>query len=44
MPPEIKNLLTDNYKKISDINFLENISNVDVQANILKTMLNTDII
>jgi hypothetical protein len=44
MPPEIKNLLADNYKKISDINFLENISNVDVQANILKTMLNTDII
>src|SRR6201991_3736592 len=44
MPPEIKNLLADNYKKISDINFLENISNIDVQANILKSMLNTDLI
>jgi hypothetical protein len=44
MPPEIKTLLADNYKKISDINFLENISNVDVQANILKSMLNTDLI
>jgi hypothetical protein len=44
MPPEIKTLLADNYKKISDINFLENISNIDVQANILKSMLNTDLI
>jgi hypothetical protein len=44
MPPEIKNLLADDYKKISDINFLENISNIDVQANILKSMLNTDVI
>ena len=44
MPPEIKNLLADDYKKISDINFLENISNIDVQANILKSMLNTDLI
>ena len=44
MPPEIKNLLADNYKKISDISFLENISNIDVQANVLKSMLNTDLI
>jgi hypothetical protein len=44
MKPEIKSLLADNYKKIADINFLENISNVDVQANILKSMLNTDLI
>ncbi|WP_183565586.1 hypothetical protein [Mucilaginibacter sp. SP1R1] len=44
MPPEIKNLLADNYKKIADINFMENISNIDVQANILKSMLNTDLI
>ncbi|WPU94902.1 hypothetical protein SNE25_05130 [Mucilaginibacter sabulilitoris] len=44
MPQEISNLLADNYKKISDISFLENISNVDVQANILKSMLNTDLI
>ena len=27
-----------------NINFLENISNIDVQANILKSMLNTDLI
>ena len=44
MPPEIKKLLADDYKKISDINFLESISNIDVQANILKSMLNTDLI
>ena len=44
MPIEIKNLLTDNYKKISDMSFMENISNIDVQANILKSMLNTDLI
>ncbi|WP_207423720.1 hypothetical protein [Desertivirga brevis] len=42
MPMEIRNLLTDHYKKISDIDFLQNITNFDVQANILKTMLNTD--
>jgi hypothetical protein len=44
MPLEIKNLLADNYKKISDMSFMENISNIDVQANILKSMLNTDLI
>ncbi|WP_295675215.1 hypothetical protein [uncultured Mucilaginibacter sp.] len=42
IPAEIKNLLADNYKKLNDINFLQNITDVDVQANILKTMLNTD--
>ncbi len=42
MPAEIRKLLSDHYKKISDIDFLQNISNFDVQANILKTMLNTD--
>jgi len=42
IPAEIKTLLADNYKKLNDINFLQNISDVDVQANILKTMLNTD--
>jgi len=42
LPTEIKTLLTDNYKKLNDINFLQNISNVDVQANMLKSMLNTD--
>jgi hypothetical protein len=44
MPPEIKTLLAENYKKIADINFLQSLSDVDVQANILKAMLNTDII
>ncbi len=44
MPATVKALLTENYKKIEDINFLQNMSNFDVQANILKTMLNTDII
>ncbi|MDB4923223.1 MAG: hypothetical protein JWQ54_5206 [Mucilaginibacter sp.] len=43
MPAEIKALLAEDYKKIADINFLQNISNIDVQANILKTMLNTDL-
>ncbi|MET6998723.1 hypothetical protein [Chitinophaga defluvii] len=44
IPPEIKSLLAEYYEKIDDVNFLQNISNFDVQANILKTMLNTDII
>ncbi|PWK69220.1 hypothetical protein LX99_04719 [Mucilaginibacter oryzae] len=44
MPAEIKSLLAENYKKLNDINFLQNISEIDVQANILKSMLNTDII
>jgi len=44
IPAEIKSLLVDNYKKLNDINFLTSISDIDVQANILKSMLNTDII
>ena len=44
IPPAILQLLAENYNKIEDINFLSNLSNFDVQANILKTMLNTDII
>jgi len=44
IPAEIINLLEDNYNKISDINFLNQLNNFDVQANILKAMLNTDII
>jgi hypothetical protein len=44
LPIEIKQLMDDHYRKISDINFLQNISDFDVQANILKTMLNTNII
>jgi hypothetical protein len=42
IPAEIRTLLTDNFRKLNDINFLQNISDVDVQANMLKTMLNTD--
>ena len=44
IPAEIVQLLEDNYTKISDINFLNNLNNFDVQANILKTMLNTDML
>lgn len=42
IPSEIKNLLNEAYRKISDLDFLQHLSNVDVQANILKAMLNTD--
>jgi hypothetical protein len=42
IPDEIKNLLKEYYDKIDDVNFLHNISNFDVQANILKSMLNTN--
>ncbi|MXV14977.1 hypothetical protein [Hufsiella ginkgonis] len=41
IPPQIRQLLAENYKKISDIDFLQNMSNFEIQANILKTMLNT---
>jgi hypothetical protein len=44
IPGEVKALLAENYKKISDINFLQNIAGFDAQANILKAMLNTDMI
>lgn len=44
IPAEIIKLLEENYMKISDINFLNNLNNFDVQANILKTMLNTDML
>ncbi len=43
IPPEIITLLEDNYHKISDLNFLNHLNNFDVQANILKAMLNTDL-
>ncbi|PSL47334.1 hypothetical protein CLV51_102180 [Chitinophaga niastensis] len=42
MPDTVKKLLVEYYEKLSDVNFLHNISSFDVQANILKTMLNTD--
>ena len=41
IPIPLKNLLVDYYKKISDINFLQR-GDFEIQANILKTMLNTD--
>jgi len=44
IPAEIISLLEENYLKISDIHFLNNLNNFDVQANILKTMLNTDML
>jgi len=44
IPAEIIKLLEENYLKISDIHFLNNLNNFDVQANILKTMLNTDML
>ncbi|RYE28513.1 MAG: hypothetical protein EOP42_16680 [Sphingobacteriaceae bacterium] len=44
LPQEIKTLLAENYRKLTDISFMQNISNIDAQANILKAMLNTDMI
>lgn len=43
IPIEIIKLLEENYVKISDINFLNHLNNFDVQANILKAMLKTDL-
>lgn len=42
IPAEVKSILIENYRKLNDMNFLQNISDVDVQANMLKSMLNTD--
>jgi len=44
IPADILVLLEENYAKISDLHFLENLSNFDVQANILKAMLKTDML
>jgi len=44
IPEEIIKLLEENYTKISDLDFLNHLNNFDVQANILKTMLNTDLL
>ncbi|MES2268508.1 MAG: hypothetical protein V4520_17215 [Bacteroidota bacterium] len=44
LPQNITALLADDYKKIADVNFLAHMNAFDVQANILKTMLNTDIL
>ncbi|MES2457691.1 MAG: hypothetical protein V4594_19190 [Bacteroidota bacterium] len=43
IPGEIIQLLEENYLKISDIDFLNHLNNFDVQANILKAMLKTDL-
>jgi len=43
IPPEIVSLLKENYTKISDIDFMDHLNNFDVQANILKAMLKTDL-
>ncbi len=43
IPTEIIGLLKENYHKISDINFMDHLNNYDVQANILKAMLKTDL-
>ncbi|WP_069661279.1 hypothetical protein [Arcticibacter eurypsychrophilus] len=43
IPIPIIDLLKENYAKISDIDFLNHLNNFDVQANILKAMLKTDL-
>ncbi len=43
IPAEIVSLLEDSYIKISDINFLNHLNNFDVQSNILKAMLKTEL-
>ena len=43
IPMAIIDLLKENYNKISDITFLDHLNNFDVQANILKAMLKTDL-
>jgi len=43
IPAEINALLENSYLKISDINFLNHLNNFDVQSNILKAMLKTDL-
>ncbi len=44
LPAEVINLLDEDYKKIADVDFLQHMNSFDVQANILKSMLNTDLI
>ena len=43
IPIPIIDLLKENYAKISDLDFLNHLNNFDVQANILKAMLKTDL-
>ncbi|TAH00161.1 MAG: hypothetical protein EAZ15_09690 [Sphingobacteriales bacterium] len=44
IPLKIKELLVQSYHKIADTHFLDNLSNADIEANVLKTMLNTNAI
>lgn len=42
IPDDIQKLLTDYYDKVNGMDFMDFMDDFDVQANILKTMLNTD--
>jgi hypothetical protein len=42
IPQDIKVLLTDYYEKVNGMDFMDFIDDFDVQANILKAMLNTE--
>jgi hypothetical protein len=44
IPNDVKTLLNDAYLKLSEVDFMSSLSSVDVQANILKSMLNTKMI
>lgn len=44
IPENVQALLKEYYEKISDVDFLQQIGRFDVQTNILKTMLNTNVI
>ncbi|WP_429049101.1 hypothetical protein [Chitinophaga sp. W3I9] len=44
IPDNVHALLKEYYEKISDVDFLQQIGRFDVQTNILKTMLNTNVI
>lgn len=41
---DIKDLLEENYNKISELDFLADLENIDIQANTLRTMLETKMI
>ncbi|WP_316795639.1 hypothetical protein [Pedobacter agri] len=43
MSKDVQDLLESSYQKISDISFLNHLNNFDVQSNILKEMLRTDL-
>ncbi|MFY7810578.1 MAG: hypothetical protein ACOVQ2_02490 [Flavobacterium sp.] len=43
IPMDIENVLKDYYTKISSIEFLDSLQNIDEQTNILRTMLNINI-